>query len=535
MTTRQTFALSFRAGILVFLLVLALREGGPGTPTSISPLLTYAPGLLFMILVMFVVEARPALRPWTGISWAVVYACSALALLASPLAQHPGELTFFLFGFAVATARDWWGGILIGVMGAGGYLLVARYGAWTGPLGAEEQVLTRAAILLATPIFTGHLSRLADREREERAEQTAELREELRWVLDSVSSGVLAVEDASEKVTSYNRAAEKILGVPAHQVLGRARSELTALRPFLEAALPREGTPKESERADFAFSRPNGEQVRVGYGVSPLEDLAGRRLGWIVVFQDVTLIRDYEGRMARQEQLAAVGRLVSGIAHEFGNVLGGARGHAELALDGDVAEKDEALQVIRGALSRALDTVDHLLRFAKGTPIHTQPGVELVDVVEQALLLLKPTLSSGEVEVERDLEPVSVPADAVQLEQVIVNLLINAIHACQDRASPKVRVSLRRDGTGALLEVEDNGPGVSEDEREHIFQPFFTTKGALGGSSTPGTGLGLSTSLGVVQAHGGSLDVSNGTSLGGAKFSIKLPGPPSTDADPDSH
>ncbi|MCA8921117.1 MAG: PAS domain S-box protein [Planctomycetes bacterium] len=539
MSPRQTFAISFRCAILVFLLMLALREGSEGDSVSaVSPLLTYAPSLLFMLVVIFVIEARQTMRAWTGVAWAGVYAGAALALLASPLVYEPGELTFFLFGFSVATARDWWGGILIGLMGSGGYLLVARYGMWAYPL-SDPQILARAGVLLATPTFTGHLSRLADREREERAEQTAELRAELgtlghhlRRVLDSVSSGVLVVETLSGTVTTYNSAAERILGVAAHRVLGREAAGIEGLQAFLTAVLPSvEGSARELERADFAFTRASdGAQLRIGYGVSPLEDLGGRRLGWIVVFQDVTLIRDYEARMTRQEQLAAVGRLVSGIAHEFGNLLGGARGHAELALSGDLAEKDEALEVIRGSLTRALETVEHLLRFARGTPVHALPGVDLAQVIDQALLLLKPTLASAPVEVQREIESVSVTADAGQLEQVVVNLLINAVHACQERPEPVVRVSLRPDGDGALLCVEDNGPGVPFAEKERIFQPFFTTKGALGGSATPGTGLGLSTSLGVVQAHGGTLDVSESASLGGAKFSLRLP---STSSDPD--
>ncbi|MEZ6185578.1 MAG: ATP-binding protein [Planctomycetota bacterium] len=538
MTPRQTFALSFRTAILVFLIMLAVREGAPeGVLGGVAPLATYAPSLLLLLTVLFVVEARDALRPWAGISWALVFASASLALIASSLIHQPSELTFFLFGFSVATARDGWGGVLIGLMGCGGYLVMAHYGVWAVPLG-DPQILARAGVLLATPLFTGHLSRLADQEREERAEQTAELREELgtlghhlRLVLDSVSSGVLVIETLSGTVTTYNRAAERILGVAAHRVLGRKATTIEDLASFLAAVLPRvEASGGEVERADFSFTRPDGRELQVGFGVSPLEDLAGRRLGWIVVFQDVTLIRDYEARMTRQEQLAAVGRLVSGIAHEFGNLLGGARGHAELALTGDAEEKDEALEVIRTSLTRALDTVENLLRFARGTPIHAVEDVDLSGVVEQALLLLKPTLASSPVEVECKVEPVSVCADAAQIEQVVVNLLINAVHACQDRPNPRVQVSLAPVvGGGALLRVEDNGPGVPVEERKRIFQPFFTTKGALGGSATPGTGLGLSTSLGVVHGHGGSLDVDESPSLGGARFSLRLP---STMSDP---
>ncbi|MBL4849482.1 MAG: hypothetical protein JKY65_28465 [Planctomycetes bacterium] len=229
--------------------------------------------------------------------------------------------------------------------------------------------------------------------------------------------------------------------------------------------------------------------------------------------------------MLRQEKLAALGRLVSGIAHEFGNQLGGALGLLDLALlEDDLSEVHASLAPVRETLTRALTTVENLLRFARGTPLQVQPGVELGQVLQRALDLLRAQIDEAGLEVEVDqgeVPPLSL--DPVQLEQVVLNLVINAIHATAGATPPKLLLSLRQAEDEVVFAAEDNGPGVPPEVRARIFEPFFTTKGALGGSETPGTGLGLSMALGVVEAHSGRLTIDVSPSLMGARFQLWLP------------
>jgi signal transduction histidine kinase len=170
-------------------------------------------------------------------------------------------------------------------------------------------------------------------------------------------------------------------------------------------------------------------------------------------------------------------------------------------------------------------TVENLLRFARGTPVNRVPGVALEATVERALHLLQVELEQKGVVVERRFAATpTICADATQLEQVFVNIIINAVHALLDRPSRRLRISTATAGPGRVaITFDDSGPGVPKDLQHRIFEPFFTTKGPLGGSKVPGTGLGLSMALGVIEAHEGSIDVGASPDLGGARFTVTLP------------
>ncbi len=536
MTQRHVVMLGFRAVMIVCLVVIAVRA--TLQTTQLQTLVGFLPALAALASTLFAFERRPGLRPLAGIAWVLVFDLVVMGLMVATLGEtsEPELLAFLLLGLVIATSRDLLAGTLAGSLAAAGFsYLAVKHGLAASLL--EPLLVSRATLFVAVGVFAGFLSREAEQEREVRAAQTAELRQELadlgehlKNVLASVGSGVLAV-DATGRVTTYNRAAERILGVPEHKVLGRTLADIDDLAPLAPTVLG--GDPRQADsqhdgrvaRPDVVFRRPDAREVRIGYATTPLENIAGRRLGMILVFQDVTLIRDLEARMLRQEQLAALGRLVSGIAHEFGNLLGGARGHVELALAGTPDDAVETLPIVKDTLGRALETVEHLLRFARGTPVNRTPGVALERVVDRALHLLQVELERKEVTVERRIDPVpTVSADATQLEQVLVNLVINAVHALHDRPARRLRVSLTSPGPERIdLSVEDSGPGVPRDLHNRIFEPFFTTKGPLGGSKIPGTGLGLSMALGVIEAHEGTISVDASADLGGARFTVSLP------------
>jgi two-component system sensor histidine kinase PilS (NtrC family) len=542
--SRRGVMLAFRAVIIMGLVALAVREtttgAGSAHPTSFGEaILPYLPAFMALVPLVFTLERVPALRPLLGVAWILVFDLVVMGAMIATLGEmtDPELLAFLLLGLVVATARDLLAGSLGGLLAAAGftYLFVSHDRAVSV---FDPVLLSRATVFVAVGLFTGLLSREAEQEREEAAATAAELREQLadlgehlKNVLASVGSGVMAV-DHDGRVRTYNRAAERILGVPSHKVIGRVFLEiedLAALRPALvERAQVLEDSqqPGGARRPDVVFTRHDGRVARIGYATTPLENIAGGRIGVILVFQDVTLIRDYEARLVRQEQLAALGRLVSGIAHEFGNLLGGARGHVELALAGGPQDAVEALPVVKDTLGRVLVTVENLLRFARGTPLNRVPGVSLPEVLDRALHLLSPELEAQKVLVERAYaaDAPTVTADATQLEQVFVNIVINAVHAMNDLELRRLRVAVvRRADAGAEVTIEDCGPGVPHELRGRIFEPFFTTKGPLGGSKVPGTGLGLSMALGVVEAHAGSLYVDTSPLLHGARFFVSLP------------
>jgi two-component system sensor histidine kinase PilS (NtrC family) len=537
---RHVVMLGFRAVIIVCLVVIAVR--GTMQSTQLRALVGFLPAMVALVSTLFAFERRPALRPLAGIAWVLVFDLVVMGLMVATLGEtsEPELLAFLLLGLVIATSRDLLAGTLAGMLaGVGFSYLALRHGLAASPV--EPLVLSRATLFLATGVFTGFLSREAEQEREVRDALTAELRQELadlgehlKNVLASVASGVIAA-DADGRITTYNRAAERILGVPEHKVVGRALSELgdlAALAPVMLGPEAKKAADSHLEgsitRNDLVFRRPDGRETRIGYATTPLENIAGRRLGLILVFQDVSIIRDYEARMLRQEQLAALGRLVSGIAHEFGNLLGGARGHVDLALaSGSAQDATDALPIVKDTLDRALVTVENLLRFARGTPVNRIPGVALERVLDRVLHLLQVELDQKQVVVERRFEAGAprVLGDATQLEQVFVNIIINAVHALQEAPTRRLRVSIRSqvEGEQVVIAIEDSGPGVPKELQNRIFEPFFTTKGPLGGSKVPGTGLGLSVALGIVEAHEGWLEVDRSPDLKGARFSVVLP------------
>jgi len=555
---RRNVVLWFRALIVACLVTIAMGTTlRPGRALGehvlgLLPALGVLIAGLGALVAVAVIEGRERLRPLVAPAWVGVAGLVSLGMVSATLGESvdPELLAFLLLGVVVATARTLWTGLFGASMAAAAYTYLAAAHGIAAP--TDPLVMTFDALFLAMGLFAGFLSQEVEWEREEHEARTAELRQELadlgehlRNVLSCVASGVLVV-DQEGRVATYNRAAERILGHPGHVVLGRALSAtgLASLAPLLKQVTPGAGSSARAgaldasaSRQDVLFTRPGEGEIRLGYSATALENLAGQRLGTILVFQDVTLIRDYEARMLRQEQLAALGRMVSGIAHEFGNLLGGARGLLDLALHevpptpGETAGETvrETLSVVRETLSRALETVDNLLTFARGTPLALTPGVDVRTVVERALHLLTAELDRGRITVERRLSNTPpLVADAVQLEQAWINVVLNAIHATRGRPQATLRVGCGVEAGAVVLRCEDDGPGVPDDLRERIFEPFFTTKGALGGSEVPGTGLGLAMVIGVVEAHDGSIEVGASRDLGGAAFTIRLPlAPPS--------
>jgi signal transduction histidine kinase/ActR/RegA family two-component response regulator len=350
---------------------------------------------------------------------------------------------------------------------------------------------------------------------------------ELLSVLDSVQAGVVLVDLAGRLRYSNARFT---------QYFGLERDQLRSTMSFndLEVLISQRFRSPEGFAAPWR-SFANGED-RPGHDelemlrparrvlerfARPVLDREGMRLGWLELYYDVTGERQIQAKLLQTEKMAAVGQLVSGIAHELNNPLTSIMGYGQLLLAHglDPAQFSEASKVFNEA-ERARRIVKNLLYFAReNEPERTR--VNLNEIVERTLALRSYELKVEDILIECSLaqDLPETMADPYQLQQVVLNLLVNAEQALlHGRGKGKVRIRTRRaEGNRIAVDVSDDGPGIPREIISRIFDPFFTTKPA-----GLGTGLGLSIVYGIVKQHDGEVTAEN-QHAGGARFTVELP------------
>ena len=339
-------------------------------------------------------------------------------------------------------------------------------------------------------------------------------------ILNNTQSLIL-VADAGGLVSYANRRWYD-MGYQQNQLLSRPLEELIvpARRQALSEAFASTLAGQQVDNLEVQIVQ--GE-ARVGYfsmNLSPMRDEQGNVASIVVVMSDITDAATLQAKLLHAEKMAAVGQLVSGVAHEVNNPLTAILGFADLLMENpevpESARKD--LRVILEQAQRTKQIVQNLLSFARQVPPQRRP-VQLNTILSRTVQLRAYDLHSRGAEVVEKLDPELLEAigDAHQLQQVFLNILNNAYDAVRDTGRP-ARIEIRTTNHGGFVEVSfrDNGYGISFPER--IFDPFFTTK-EIG----KGTGLGLSICYGIVREHGGEILCNNNTDGDGATFIVRLP------------
>ncbi|MCZ6828072.1 MAG: PAS domain S-box protein [Gammaproteobacteria bacterium] len=389
-------------------------------------------------------------------------------------------------------------------------------------------------------------------ERMEAVREMQRMRTYLKNIIDSMPSMLVAV-DQDGRVTQWNAAAEQTTGVSAQQAMGQ---QVTDFLPIDEIQVEQikkvitSGKPVKAERLPIDLT---GETRFVDALAYPL--IADGTVGAVIRLDDVTDRVRMQEMMVQTEKMLSVGGLAAGMAHEINNPLGAIlqscqniqrrfsgelpanrKAAAELDLDLDRVHQYleqrnilQFLQRIQEAGTRAAKIVNDMLTFSRRSELHYEP-IDLAELLDTSVRLassdydLKKEYDIKLVEFRRDFDPDLglLECDKTEIEQVILNLIVNAAQAMAmnpaQEKPPRITLRTRLEGDYARIEVMDNGPGMNEQTRRRIFEPFYTTK-----EVGVGTGLGLSVSYFIIyDQHKGSMQVETAPGEG-ARFIIRLP------------
>jgi two-component system sensor kinase FixL len=352
-------------------------------------------------------------------------------------------------------------------------------------------------------------------------------------ILNTARDGILTI-DARGRIQSINPAVESLFSRPSHRIIGHEVSELIEDMPDLlrklKVAVHSPG-PKTGYW-ELDARRENGTTFPIEFTAGHFELPDAEH--YTLVARDITSRRDAEARdRQRQAQLAHVsrvslaGEMAAGLAHELSQpltaILAYARGCLRL-LVGSVPEpallREGVVEVVQQA-ERAGDVLDRLREFVRGGEFRRAP-TEIRPLIEAAVSLTRTEATQQEVEIEAKVDPALpvVLADPVQIEQVLLNLLRNAMEAMEAASTQQrlIIIEARRNGKHAIeVSVADTGPGIAAEMTQTIFEPFTTTK-------LLGLGMGLSISRTIIESHRGSLRMARGV-RSGAMFIFDLPTP----------
>jgi two-component system sensor kinase FixL len=402
---------------------------------------------------------------------------------------------------------------------------------WTGELhhrrrdGEEVVVVSHQSLLRGdTPIVTEANNDITEAWRNRKA------RLYLASIVESSEDAIIG-KTLSGTITSWNRAAEAIFGYTGPEVMGRPVTLLHPPDRLHEEAMILERLNRGERISQFETTRlrKDGREIAVMLTISPIHDHAGNVIGISKIVRDITPERRSQSRIAELQaelvhvtRLSTMGQMASAIAHELNQPLtavanyAGALGRMLTESSIDAERARDVVNRIRAQTSRAGEVIRRLRdHVAKRAAARKPENVNAV--VREAVELGLVGTRHYDLRTDLRLDPAvgTVPIDRIQIGQVLINLVRNAIEAMQDSVRRELSVVTRLNSGMVEIVVSDTGPGIAQDVAERLFQPFITTKPS-------GLGLGLSICREIVEVHGGRITAS-ANAAGGATFTIALP------------
>ena len=337
----------------------------------------------------------------------------------------------------------------------------------------------------------------------------------------------ISVVDLEGTVLYWNEGAARIYGYQKEEVLGKKLSDFlyspdATLRVeeerLMEGLMAQVKAGKVVPNVEVKRQTKEGKEIITSMTISPLRNAEGRIIGASRICKDITHLKKAEERLVLAERLSSLGELTAGVAHELRNPLAGIKINTQmLSRKKDLPGMEKRLleSTIEG-IEKIQKIVDDMLHFAKPKASHFKEE-EINGVVERSLAILQTKLKKGNISYafEQGQELPKVRIDIHQIQQVLINVILNAIQAMEKGGTLTIRTFLSN-GDEVGIEVRDTGIGIPTAHLKKIFDPFFTTK-------SEGTGLGLSISAKILESHGATIDVVSEEGKG-STFNIFIPG-----------
>ena len=346
-------------------------------------------------------------------------------------------------------------------------------------------------------------------------------------IVESINIGVFAV-DLEDRVESWNAQMEVMYATPRADALRHLLSEVFPAE-FLQEFDRLRDEQGVSTLYKFRLPTPTGEARIANITIAPLLNRDFHAVGRIVIVDDITDRINMETQLTQTEKLSSIGLLAAGVAHEVNTPLAVISSYAQML--GKQLRADEAtharlqpvLEKITQQTFRASEIVNGLLNFSRMGSVDFG-RVDMNQLVSDTVLLLEHQMRSAGVAVATELteDLPLVAGNRGKLQQVLVNLVLNAKDALQEKGSGSVRILTARTSKGVELSVVDNGIGMPPEVLRKIYDPFFTTKSNPSEGQRKGTGLGLAVTYGIIQEHAGTIEV-NSTPGEGTVFRLELP------------
>jgi two-component system sensor histidine kinase HydH len=334
-------------------------------------------------------------------------------------------------------------------------------------------------------------------------------------LVENMPIGLVAI-DNHQKITSLNHVAGFILSLSAAEVIGKDAAQVVPEE--LLKLLENLGTENGVVEREIDCTVRQGKVIPLEVSATLLNDENGIFLGYVLLFKDLSEVRSLRKEIARSQRLASVGRLAAGVSHEIRNPLSSIKGFATYFKERyhDVPENQQISNLMIQEVDRLNRVVGQLHEFARPIFVSKKP-IDVRTFLENSLKLIERQTFEANIKIKTrlDSEIDEMLVDPDRINQVLLNLYLNAIESMKNGGNINVWLLKNEEKDGIIIRIQDTGNGISEDDLTHIFDPYFTTKAS-------GTGLGLAIAHNIIEAHEGEIKVDS--RLGqGTTVTILLP------------